>query len=139
MERRTRTFEETVSLGEEIGDRCKKGEIIALTGALGSGKTSLVKGIARSLQIEETITSPSFTLVSEYRGRLHLYHMDLYRVDSGEEFELLGGEELLYGEGVTVIEWAEKVAEYLPSSRIHLTFRMEENGSRTIEISGMEL
>ncbi len=138
MRRKSGSFEQTVSIGEQIGSRLEPGDVISLEGPLGSGKTSFVKGVARALDIREEITSPSFTLISEYRGKLPLYHMDLYRIDSTEEFELLGAEELIYGRGVTVIEWAEKMREYLPEKRISLLFRLRENGEREIDIEGIE-
>lgn len=84
---------------------------MALEGPLGAGKTTLVKGIAEALGVAEPITSPTFTIVSEYAGRLPLYHVDLYRVGSHEEIELLGLEELLYGSGVSVVEWSDKAPE----------------------------
>ncbi len=139
MRRRSTSFEDTLALGEMIGRNVRPGDVVSLEGPLGSGKTSLVKGIARALEIGEEITSPSFTLIGEYHGSIPLYHMDLYRIDSPEEFELLGAEELLYGKGVSVIEWAEKMREYLPRERISLVFELEADGSRTIEIEGIEL
>jgi tRNA threonylcarbamoyladenosine biosynthesis protein TsaE len=134
----TASADETVSLGTKIGALLKAGDIITLHGSLGCGKTTIVKGIARALEIEEEITSPSFTLISEYEGRLPLYHMDLYRIDSVEEFELLGAEELLYGNGVSIIEWAEKIDQLLPPSCISITFRIEHDGRRDIRIDGLQ-
>lgn len=130
--------EHTVSLGEKLGLHLQAGDIVSLTGPLGSGKTTLVKGIARALEIEEEITSPSFTLISEYSGKLPLYHMDLYRIDSFDEFELTGAEELMYGSGVTVIEWAEKIEEFLPENTVTLVFELQENLQRTVRIEGVE-
>ncbi|MFO7849062.1 MAG: tRNA (adenosine(37)-N6)-threonylcarbamoyltransferase complex ATPase subunit type 1 TsaE [Spirochaetia bacterium] len=131
--------EQTVLLGEKIGSQLKQGDIVSLVGPLGSGKTTLVKGIAKALEIEEEITSPSFTLISEYMGSLPLYHMDLYRIDSIDEFELTGAEELMYDRGVTVIEWAEKIEEHLPKTAISLVFSLSENLQRIVEIEGVEL
>lgn len=130
--------EQTVSLGEKLGLQLQPGAIVSLTGPLGSGKTTLVKGIARTLKIKEEITSPSFTLISEYRGSLPLYHMDLYRIDSFDEFELTGAEELMYGRGVTVIEWAEKIGDFLPADTITVVFKLKENLERTVTIEGIE-
>lgn len=134
----TASADETVILGVKIGALLNAGDIITLHGSLGCGKTTIVKGIARAFEIEEEITSPSFTLISEYEGRLPLYHMDLYRIDSVEEFELLGAEELLYGNGVSIIEWAEKIDQLLPKSCISITFRIENNGCRDIRIDGLQ-
>ena len=128
--------EQTIQLGREIGSTLEAGTIIALSGPLGSGKTTLVKGIAQSLDIHEAVTSPTFTIIQEYDGRLALHHMDLYRIDSVEEFDLLGAEELFYQQGVTVIEWSEKISELLPSSALHITCSIEDDGSRVITIGG---
>lgn len=111
------------------------GSIVALDGPLGAGKTTLVKGIAKSLEIEEPITSPTFTIVSEYQGRFLLYHIDLYRVGSAEEIELLGIEELMYGSGISVVEWSEKAPElFVDPSRVSL--QITGPTSRLIRISG---
>ncbi len=139
MLRLSKCFEDTIRLGEEIGCRIQPGAVIALQGPLGCGKTALVKGIARALDISEEITSPSYTLISEYRGKLDLFHMDFYRIDSPEEFRLLGIEEYLYGDGISAIEWAEKMEELLPSSHISLVFRLLGDGRREIAIDGIAL
>ncbi len=135
----THSSEETVALGSRIAEQLKPGTVVSLHGSLGSGKTTFVKGMARSLDIQEDITSPSFTIMSEYEGTLPLYHLDLYRVDSLEEFELLGVEELFYGRGITLIEWAEKIEALLPDDRISVSFVVEPNGDRTITLSGIVL
>lgn len=133
------TAEETVELGRRIGGRLQPGQVLSLQGPLGSGKTTLVKGIAAALDIREAVTSPSFTLIAEYRGSLPLYHMDLYRIDSTEEFEMLGAEEMMYGRGVTVIEWGEKAEALLPQEAVRVRFRMREEGRREIVIEGLSL
>lgn len=92
--------------------------MIALHGPLGSGKTTFVRGLARGLETEELVTSPSFALIHEYGGRVPLYHVDLYRVESGEEAELLDLDSYLYSAGVTVIEWAEHAGDLLPESAV---------------------
>lgn len=135
----THSSEETVALGARIAAKLKPGSVVSLHGSLGSGKTTFVKGMARSLAIAEDITSPSFTIMSEYEGTLPLYHLDLYRIDSLEEFELLGVEEVFYGRGITLIEWAEKIDSLLPDDRISVSFVVEPNGDRTITLSGIEL
>ncbi len=133
----TASAEETIQLGTRIGSQLEAGDIITLHGSLGCGKTTIVKGIAQALSIDEEITSPSFTLISEYDGRLPLYHMDLYRIDSIEEFEMLGAEELLYGSGVSIIEWAEKIEQILPDACISISFFIEHDGRRGIDIKGL--
>ena len=132
--------EETAALGERIAATLEGGEVIARSGGLGAGKTVLAKGIARGLGIEDEVVSPSFTLIQEYTdGRLPLNHLDLYRLDSVEEFEMIGGEEYLYSDGVTIIEWAEKIGEILPPHMKRITIKVEEDQHRTITIEGIRL
>lgn len=103
---------ETESLGERFGRAAKSGSVFALTGDLGAGKTQLVKGIARGLGISARVHSPTFTLVNEYDGgRLKLFHLDLYRLETREQILSAGIEEFLQPDGVSVIEWAERIAE----------------------------
>ena len=96
--------EETRSAGRRWGEGLDPGAVVGLTGPLGSGKTVFVQGIAEALGIEEPVTSPTYTLIAEYSGRLPLYHMDLYRLDTPEEFSWLGADEMLYGEGVKITQ-----------------------------------
>jgi ATPase, YjeE family len=130
----THSPEETIKLGEYIGSRLSKGDILALQGTLAAGKTTITQGIARGLGITENVTSPTFTLISEYYGRLPLYHMDVYRLDSTEDFLNLGVEEMLYGPGVCIIEWSEKVMSELPSSSILIRLDATAGGDRVISI-----
>jgi tRNA threonylcarbamoyladenosine biosynthesis protein TsaE len=113
--------EETVSLGHNLGRLVREGDIICLSGDLGSGKTTLVRGIAAGLGVDEPATSPSFTLVHEYQGRLPMYHLDLYRLEPEAGWDLGLGEYL--GRGVTVVEWPEKLGTLLPPE--HLWVNME--------------
>ncbi len=107
--------DETRAFGLELGASLRKGDIVALIGDLGTGKTALTKYIAEGLGIRETITSPTFTIVQEYRqGRLPLYHFDVYRIGDPEEMYELGYEEYFYGDGVCIIEWADLIEELLP-------------------------
>ena len=130
----TKSEHETIQLGEKIGSLLKKGDIIAMQGTLAAGKTTITKGIARALGITDTITSPTFCLISEYYGRMPLYHMDVYRLDGREDFINLGTDDMLYGDGVCIIEWSEKIMEELPSTTIVLRLTPQEDGSRIIEI-----
>ena len=130
----THSAEETIQLGKKIGSLLQPGAIIAMEGNLAAGKTTITKGIAESLGIEETITSPTFTLISEYEGKMPLYHMDVYRLDSCEDFINLGVEDLMYGEGVSIIEWSERVREKLPKSTITLRLEVREDGGRDITL-----
>ncbi len=97
----------------------------------------MVKGIAEGMGIKEAVTSPSYTIISEYDGmERRLYHMDLYRIDTDEEFELLGTDEMIYGNDITVIEWSEKIVEYLPDNTITVTISILPDKKRNIEIAG---
>jgi tRNA threonylcarbamoyladenosine biosynthesis protein TsaE len=123
--------EETQGLGVRIGELAIPGDVYLLSGPLGAGKTCLTQGVARGLGIVEPVVSPSFVLVRELHGRLPLYHIDLYRLDDLEEIIDLGLDEYLYGDGVCVIEWAEKGLGALPVE--HLLFQiayLSENGRR---------
>ena len=109
-----------------------------MQGTLAAGKTTITKGIAKALKIEEDITSPTFTLISEYEGSMPLYHMDVYRLDSTEDFINLGTEDLIYGKGISIIEWSEKVMEALPKSTIILKLEAQNDDSRIISILNFE-
>ena len=130
----THSAEETIALGYKIGKKLKKGDIIAMQGTLAAGKTTITKGIAQALEISEEITSPTFCLISEYSGKMPLYHMDVYRLDGTEDFINLGVDDMLYGDGVCIIEWSEKIMEELPKNTIILRILPQEDGSRKIEI-----
>jgi len=104
--------EETQAIGREIGKLAESGDLYLLTGNLGAGKTCLTQGIAWGLGVEGFISSPSFVILREYRGRLHLYHVDLYRMQSIAEIRDLGLDDYLYGKGVCVVEWANRGWEY---------------------------
>lgn len=107
--------EETKEFGLQLGREAQKGDVIALIGDLGTGKTALTKYIAKGLGIEETITSPTFTIVQEYHdGRMPLYHFDVYRIGDPDEMFELGYEEYFYGDGVCVIEWADVIEDLIP-------------------------
>lgn len=127
---------DTRSLGLRIADALEPGDIVALIGDLGTGKTSLTKYIAEGLGVTEEISSPTFTIIKEYRsGRLPLYHFDVYRLGSGEELLDIGAEDYLEGDGACIIEWADIVADVLPADSlvVQLDYGMHEN-ERTAEI-----
>ena len=130
----TKTAEETIALGKKIGNLLRKGDVIAMQGTLAAGKTTITKGIARALDISDTITSPTFCLISEYYGKMPLYHMDVYRLDGNEDFENLGTDDMLYGDGVSIIEWSEKIMDLLPKNTIVLKITPQEDSTRKIEI-----
>ncbi|HUV04356.1 MAG TPA: tRNA (adenosine(37)-N6)-threonylcarbamoyltransferase complex ATPase subunit type 1 TsaE [Armatimonadota bacterium] len=129
----TGSAEETELLGERIGEALEPGSVVALIGELGAGKTVLTKGIARGLRVADLVHSPSFTLIHEHMGRLPVYHFDLYRLKSPEEFEGLGPEGYFCGDGVSVIEWAEKAGDLLPPDRLEIRISAEDEG-RAFEI-----
>lgn len=131
---KTNTAEETIELGRKIGRLLTKGDVIAMQGTLAAGKTTITKGIAESLGVTDTITSPTFCLISEYSGKMPLYHMDVYRLDSGEDFINLGTDDMIYGDGVSIIEWSEKIMDELPKKTIILKLEPQEDGSRIITI-----
>ena len=127
---------ETEELGRKFGSSLRRGDLVSLVGSLGAGKTVFAKGIARALGISEAIVSPTFTLVQEYEGREKLYHLDLYRLSGEDEFESMGGEDFLYPDGITLIEWAEKIGDMMPPDAYKVTISILEDGSRSIEIEG---
>lgn len=134
----TKTAEETIALGKAIGQLLQAGDVLALQGTLAAGKTQLTKGLAQGLGISEPVTSPTFTIISEYYGRLPLYHIDVYRLGSSEEFLDLGVEEMLYGHGVCVIEWSEKVMSELPNRTILIQIETQADSSRTLTITNWQ-
>lgn len=136
---KTNSTEETEALGRKIGNALKKGDVVSLRGSLGAGKTVIAKGIARSLGIDEAIVSPTFTLVQEYDGREKLYHLDIYRLSGEDEFESMGGEEFLYPDGISLIEWSEKIDSMLPDGTIYIDITINDDLSRSVDIRGLEL
>jgi tRNA threonylcarbamoyladenosine biosynthesis protein TsaE len=112
----TNSASETVEFGRKIGSQLKGGEVIALVGSLGAGKTHLIKGIVAGLGAEDAaneVTSPTFVLVNEYTGRLEIYHMDAYRLDSIAQFEQIGFDDYCHHGSVVLIEWADKIEQAL--------------------------
>ena len=116
--------DQTRRLGARLGQLVQAGQVIALLGELGSGKTRLVQGFGAGLGVpaDEVINSPTFTFINEYRGRLPCYHIDLYRLTTPAEAETLGLDDLLHGDGVCIIEWADRLGDALPAERLEITF-----------------
>jgi len=129
---------ETRALGRAIGESAAAGDIVALRGGLGAGKTCLVQGIAEGLGVPPTVpvNSPSFVIVSEHRGRLPLFHFDLYRVRDWREVAELGWDDYLERKGVIVIEWAERMGPLLPADHLGVELEITGDSSRRITIRG---
>jgi tRNA threonylcarbamoyladenosine biosynthesis protein TsaE len=130
--------EQTREIASLIGGKLRKGDILALSGELGSGKTCFTGGLARGLDVSEKyqITSPTFTLINEYPGRCKLYHFDVYRLNGYSDFEDLGYEEYFCGDGIVVIEWAEKIVQILPNDTIFISFEYLDENRRKIIMKG---
>jgi len=126
----------SLELGRHIGEYLEAGDVLALWGELGAGKTLLTRGIARGLGIspEVRITSPTFTFINEYEGRLHLYHIDLYRVVDTAELDTIPWREVLFGSGVAVVEWPERLGQGLPDERFDIQLQITGDDARTITI-----
>ncbi len=114
--------EETEAFAESLAKSIKVGQVIALQGTLGMGKTCFTRGLAKGLACEDLVNSPTYVLMQEYQGRIPLYHCDLYRLDSAEQFWGLGAEDWVWGDGVTVIEWPDKVLSQLPDTTLIVKF-----------------
>jgi tRNA threonylcarbamoyladenosine biosynthesis protein TsaE len=130
--------EETFLIGMTIGENLDVSDVVALVGELGTGKTRLTQGIARGIGVPEgnRITSPSFTLINEYQGRMILYHFDLYRLAGIRDIEDMGYEDYLFGDGVCVIEWADKIKDLLPDQTLFISLKYLDANKRKIVISG---
>jgi len=130
--------EATEAAGERLGRTLGPGAVVALTGELGAGKTCFVQGLVRGLGAAVRATSPTFVLVNQYKGRVPIYHVDAYRTSSLTELVDLGLEEMLHGEGVTVVEWADKLLPLLPPHAITITISGLGDEPRDIELTGPE-
>lgn len=135
---RSQSPEETARLAERLGRRLAPGSVVALYGELGSGKTCFIQGLVRGLGVPDHASSPTFVLIHEYRGRHPVSHVDCYRVSNLEELLDLGIEELLDGDGVTVIEWAERLEPLLPSRTVRVWIEGVGDEPREIQIQGAE-
>lgn len=119
-----------MAFSERLGSLLQPGDVLALEGDLGAGKTTFTKGLAKGLNITRNVNSPTFTIIKEYQGRLSLYHMDVYRVE--DSFEDLGFDEYFEGNGVTVVEWAHLVKEQLPEELLTIYLYLDDNDSRKL-------
>lgn len=125
-----KNVEETMDIAKKLARYLQPGDVIALNGELGAGKTSFTKGLAVGLEISQVVNSPTFTLIKEYKGRLPLYHMDVYRLE--DDVEDLGFDEYFYGDGISVVEWADIIHDYLPAELLHIRIELGEEEKRRI-------
>jgi len=126
----TRSREDTMNFASKLATFISPGDIITLEGDLGVGKTTFTKGLAIGLEIERNITSPTFTIIKEYNGIMPLYHMDAYRLEFSDED--IGFDEYFYGQGVTVVEWAKFIEDFLPDKRLNISMEVKNESSRKI-------
>jgi tRNA threonylcarbamoyladenosine biosynthesis protein TsaE len=132
----TKSVEETVALGSRLGKIVLPGDFIALIGDLGAGKTHFTQGFARGVGVapDVCVSSPSYTLLNEYRGRIPLYHFDLYRLEGDGDIRELGFDEYFYGQGVCVVEWADRLCFELPDAYLKVVINGSGESTRRIEL-----
>ncbi|HBX22597.1 MAG TPA: tRNA (adenosine(37)-N6)-threonylcarbamoyltransferase complex ATPase subunit type 1 TsaE [Desulfotomaculum sp.] len=130
----SRSADETYNLGETLGALLQPGDLITLNGDLGAGKTCLASGVGRGLLIEGRVKSPTFALINEYEGKIPLYHMDVYRLDNPSEINDLGFEEYFYGNGAVLVEWAQKIIDFLPQQRLEIVIDKDPHQEDTRNI-----
>jgi len=136
LETRTRSSEETLSLGARIGSLLRAGDVVSLSGDLGAGKTVFAKGVATALGVHEDVVSPTFTLVREYVASIPLVHIDVYRLDRFQELHDLGFDELVSGSSVTIVEWGDRIGALLPVERLDITLQFgEADDDRVVSIN----
>lgn len=132
-----RGLKNTEEFGEKLGSLLQGGDILSLNGDLGAGKTTLTKSIGKGLGVEDYITSPTFALINEYEGRFRVYHFDVYRLDDVESLYDLGFEDYFYSDGVTIVEWGDRIKEFLPDNTINIEIEKGEDlEERILTISG---
>ena len=129
---------ETENIARAFSKELKNGDVLCLNGDLGVGKTAFVQGLVKALGVNEPISSPTFTIVNCYEGTLPIYHFDVYRIDDSDEMYEIGFEEYVYGNGISIIEWSEKIADILPENRYEIEIRKDysiHEDFRTISIN----
>lgn len=133
------SVEETIAIGSRLTKRLKRGDVVALIGDLGSGKTVFTKGIAKGLGVKNVryVNSPTFVIIKEYKGQIPLYHIDLYRLNKSSPLDAESYEEYFYGDGITAIEWANKIRRFLPPRHIEVKLTVAGENKRKIEIRKM--
>lgn len=131
---KTCSVAETTRLAEKLAVLLKPGDVVTLEGDLGAGKTAFTKGVANGLGVKRTVSSPTFTIIKEYEGELPLYHMDVYRLEHSEED--IGFDEYFNGEGISVVEWAQFIEEYLPQERLNIHISLLDEYTRLFTFTG---
>jgi tRNA threonylcarbamoyladenosine biosynthesis protein TsaE len=138
MDKTTESVQETHDTGYNFSNHLKPGHVVGLFGELGSGKTTFIRGICSGLQVKETVTSPTFTIMNEYHARVPIYHFDFYRISSRQELSELGLEEYFFGDGITLVEWPEIACDFLPKNYFKIFLNCEfskgHSNSRHIKI-----
>src|SRR5205814_7223333 len=130
-------LDETESFGRRFAGNVKRGDVLALTGELGSGKTQFVQGLVAGLGATTPATSPTFTLIHEYSGgRLPIYHFDFFRIEDRQAAERLGLDDYFFGDGLSVIEWADRFPDLIPENALWISFEMKSGTERTITVQG---
>lgn len=132
-----KNLDDTSAFGRFLGSILEPSDIVALVGDLGTGKTTLTQSIAKGMDIEEDVSSATFTLLNEYNGSLPMYHFDTYRLDDPIEFLAIGAEDYLNGEGVSVIEWADRVLDFLPEDYLLLNLSYVSEHEREVSYKGV--
>ena len=134
---KTQKASETFQIGKDIGGSLLPGDVVALTGELGAGKTQLIKGLAKGAGIKYPayISSPTFTRINEYPGKIPFYHIDLFRLNREEEAKELGLEDYFEGKGITAVEWADKIPSFLPGEMLHIHITYTGKHKRSLELT----
>ena len=131
----TLNSKQTKDLGNKLARKLRQGSLVALCGSLGSGKTTMIKGICQGLGVKELVRSPCFIIMTQYKGKLPIYHFDLYRLKNPDELHTIGYEEYFYGDGICLVEWAEKAKYFLPEQRIDVFLKILSESQREIKIN----
>jgi tRNA threonylcarbamoyladenosine biosynthesis protein TsaE len=133
------TPEDTLSLGKKIACLLEKSGVVALHGHLGAGKTCLAKGIAAGLGVKEIVTSPSYTIISEYEGivqgeSVRVFHIDAYRLAGNDDFSAIGGEEIVFGDGISILEWSERIPDFIRCGAIRVDIKIIDDEKRQFHV-----
>jgi tRNA threonylcarbamoyladenosine biosynthesis protein TsaE len=134
----TSSEEQTKKLGDKLARKLRPGSFVGLSGPLGSGKTTLIKGICKGLGVKELVRSPYFVIMTQYPGKFKVYHFDLFRLESADELSSVGYEEYFYGDGICLVEWAEKAKKLLPRERIDVFLKIVSESEREIRIKRIQ-